>query len=58
MVHMIISILQVDHFGFTNTDTFKMKYLINTDYWDKDGGTILFYCGNEGDIETFADNTV
>lgn len=49
---------QVDHFGFANTDTYQMRYLYNMDYWDKNGGTILFYCGNEGDIEDFAINTV
>ncbi|XP_067928307.1 lysosomal Pro-X carboxypeptidase-like [Watersipora subatra] len=49
--------LPVDHFGFTNTDTYQMRYLYNTDYWDSNGGPILFYCGNEGNIETFAANT-
>lgn len=48
---------QVDHFGFTNTDTYQMRYLVNTDYWNKNNGPILFYCGNEGDIEDFAENT-
>lgn len=35
-----------------------MRYLINMDDWDKNGGPILFYCGNEGDIVNFATNTV
>ena len=35
-----------------------MRYLYNTDNWDNNGGPIFFYCGNEGDIETFAANSV
>ena len=35
-----------------------MRYLINKDNWDSNGGPIFFYCGNEGDIELFAANTV
>ena len=34
-----------------------MTYLIKTDNW-KSGGPILFYTGNEGSIEHFAENTV
>jgi len=52
----------VDHFGFTETQTFEQRYLVNTDYWrppsHPDGpGPIFFYCGNEGYIETFAGNS-
>ena len=36
---------------------FNMTYLINTDSW-KPGGPILFYTGNEGSIEHFAQNSV
>ena len=50
-------IFQVDHFGFVNSDTFKQRYLINTDNWHN-GGPILFYTGNEGDIAWFCNNTV
>lgn len=50
--------LQVDHFSFTNRDTFNMKYLYNMEYWDRESGPILFYCGNEGPAEIFAENTV
>jgi lysosomal Pro-X carboxypeptidase len=48
--------MPIDHFAFTNNDTFNMRYLVN-DTWFKAGGPIFFYCGNEGAIETFAANT-
>lgn len=35
-----------------------MRYLYNADHFDSNTGAILFYCGNEGDIENFAINTV
>ena len=52
----------VDHFGFTEAQTFEQRYLVNTEYWrppsHPDGpGPIFFYCGNEGYIETFAGNS-
>ena len=50
--------LQVDHFSFANQDTFQQRYLVNDDHWDINGGPIFFYCGNEGDIELFSNNTV
>ncbi len=34
-----------------------MTYLLSTDKW-KPHGPILFYTGNEGAIEHFAENTV
>lgn len=49
---------QVDHFSFTNNDTFRMKYLINDSYWEPKNGPIFFYAGNEGAIEMFCENTV
>ncbi|XP_063241210.1 lysosomal Pro-X carboxypeptidase isoform X2 [Bacillus rossius redtenbacheri] len=48
---------QVDHFSFTNNHSFKLKYLVNDTFWNHDGGPIFFYTGNEGPIETFAENT-
>ncbi|CAN8010443.1 unnamed protein product [Ixodes pacificus] len=48
---------KVDHFGYANNDTFKMRYLVADQYWDHDGGPIFLYTGNEGDIEVFANNT-
>ncbi|XP_038055559.1 lysosomal Pro-X carboxypeptidase-like [Patiria miniata] len=48
---------KIDHYGFINDDTFKMRYLVAQQYWDKNGGPIFFYTGNEGDITWFCDNT-
>ncbi|XP_010629189.2 lysosomal Pro-X carboxypeptidase isoform X2 [Fukomys damarensis] len=47
----------VDHFGFNNPKTFKQRYLISDKHWQRDGGSILFYTGNEGDIVWFCNNT-
>ncbi|CAF3340275.1 unnamed protein product [Rotaria socialis] len=46
----------VDHFGFSNMDTYQQRYTLNTDVWEN-GKPILFYAGNEGDIDLFCDNT-
>lgn len=46
----------LDHFSFTNNYTFKIRYLVNDSYWSK-CGPIFFYTGNEGNIETFAENS-
>ncbi|XP_069747081.1 lysosomal Pro-X carboxypeptidase [Narcine bancroftii] len=48
---------KIDHFGFVEDDTFKQRYLIADRYWNQDGGPILFYTGNEGDITLFCNNT-
>ncbi|KFO30489.1 lysosomal Pro-X carboxypeptidase isoform X1 [Fukomys damarensis] len=48
---------KVDHFGFNNPKTFKQRYLISDKHWQRDGGSILFYTGNEGDIVWFCNNT-
>ncbi|XP_064414031.1 lysosomal Pro-X carboxypeptidase [Latimeria chalumnae] len=48
---------KVDHFGFAEDSTFKQRYLVADQYWNKDGGPILFYTGNEGDITWFCNNT-
>uniref|UniRef100_A0A182YSG0 Lysosomal Pro-X carboxypeptidase n=1 Tax=Anopheles stephensi TaxID=30069 RepID=A0A182YSG0_ANOST len=48
----------IDHFTFTSEATFKLRYLINDTYAQNDTTSpILFYAGNEGDIELFAQNT-
>ncbi|GAB0089884.1 lysosomal Pro-X carboxypeptidase [Sergentomyia squamirostris] len=48
----------VDHFSFANNDTFKLRYLKNDSFaHDPQSAAILFYTGNEGDIELFAENT-
>lgn len=49
--------MPVDHFGFQNKDTFRMKYLQSEDFWDSGKGPIFFYTGNEGQIELFAQHT-
>ncbi|TSN57754.1 Lysosomal Pro-X carboxypeptidase [Bagarius yarrelli] len=48
---------QIDHFGFLENGTFKQRYLVNDEHWHKNGGPILFYTGNEGDITWFCNNT-
>lgn len=48
---------KVDHFSWANTDTYPQRYLINKDHWCGRNCPILFYTGNEGDIEVFANNT-
>ncbi|CAH8499289.1 unnamed protein product [Schistosoma turkestanicum] len=47
---------RVDHFSFVNEDKFLIKYLINNESFSP-GGPIFFYTGNEGAIETFAENS-
>ncbi|KAF5399758.1 Lysosomal Pro X carboxypeptidase [Paragonimus heterotremus] len=47
----------VDHFSFHVTNlTYDMRYLYD-DQWYEPGGPIFFYCGNEGPIESFWNNT-
>ena len=48
---------QLDHFNAeTGKKTFKQKYLVyDANY--KSGGAIFFYCGNEGPIGEFYNNT-
>eukprot|EP00252_Welwitschia_mirabilis_P023507 TRINITY_DN665_c0_g1_i1.p1 TRINITY_DN665_c0_g1~~TRINITY_DN665_c0_g1_i1.p1 ORF type:complete len:505 (+),score=77.57 TRINITY_DN665_c0_g1_i1:286-1800(+) len=52
---------RLDHFSFGNssTITFQQRYLINDSYWlgAENLGPIFLYCGNEGYIEWFAENT-
>jgi lysosomal Pro-X carboxypeptidase len=47
----------LDHYTFTTDKTFQQKYLVNDTWWDKAGGPIFFYTGNEGLIEAFAQNS-
>lgn len=48
---------KLDHFNAAELRTFKQRYLVNQDKWDKTG-PILLYTGNEGDIVWFCQNTV
>lgn len=42
----------VDHFSFTTSTTFGLRYLFNDSYWE-DGNPIFFYAGNEGSVDMF-----
>lgn len=49
----------LDHFSFADLPKFRQRYLISFEHWagpDK-AGPIFFYCGNEGYIDWFAENT-
>ncbi|KAL1455741.1 hypothetical protein WDU94_009811, partial [Cyamophila willieti] len=50
---------KLDQFTYTNNQTFKLKYLYNDKHWDKKNynSPIFFYCGNEGAVEVFTENT-
>lgn len=50
---------RLDHFSFSDSPRFQQRYLINTEHWvgPERLGPIFFYCGNEGGIEWFAENT-
>jgi len=48
----------LDHFNFVTDYKYRQKYLFNDTWWDKsNNGPIFFYTGNEGDIESFAENS-
>lgn len=47
----------LDHFSYTTNKTFELRYLINASYVADKYSPILFYTGNEGDIELFAANS-
>ncbi|PKI33011.1 hypothetical protein CRG98_046593, partial [Punica granatum] len=50
----------LDHFSFSaEAPTFRQRYLISSDHWagPERMAPIFLYCGNEGDIEWFAQNT-
>lgn len=48
---------KVDHFSFADRDSYIQRYLISDEHWNRNGGPIFFYAGNEGDITLFAENT-
>ncbi|KAJ7571673.1 hypothetical protein O6H91_01G171700 [Diphasiastrum complanatum] len=48
----------LDHFTFSHPQaTFQQKYLVNKEFWHgaQKAGPIFLYCGNEAEIEYFAD---
>jgi lysosomal Pro-X carboxypeptidase len=48
----------LDHFSSGGeSSTFKIRYLVDAQYWDPSTGPILFYAGNEGVVEGFWDNS-
>jgi dipeptidyl-peptidase-2 len=48
----------IDHFSFSpNPINYKQKVLFEDKWWDTARGPIFFYCGNEGPIEAFWNNT-
>ncbi|XP_797434.4 dipeptidyl peptidase 2 [Strongylocentrotus purpuratus] len=49
----------IDHFNSEShgKQTFRQRYFVTDDYWQKGSGPIFFYTGNEGAIESFFDNT-
>lgn len=48
---------RIDHFNGSNWDTYDQRYILNTDYYNKDSGPILFYSGNEGGVWNFYNNS-
>ncbi|KAL6222748.1 hypothetical protein ACLB2K_006139 [Fragaria x ananassa] len=49
----------LDHFSFSDTPKLQQRYLVNSEHWvgPQRHGPIFLYCGNEGDILWFAENT-
>ncbi|EDV27532.1 uncharacterized protein TRIADDRAFT_21030 [Trichoplax adhaerens] len=47
----------IDHFDWKSNATYRQRYLMNDDHWDKGTGPIFFYTGNEGGIVGFWQNS-
>ena len=48
----------LDHYSSNGmSPTVTIQYIIDAQYWDPQVGPILFYAGNEGDIEGFYENS-
>jgi lysosomal Pro-X carboxypeptidase len=47
----------LDHFNFEDGRVFSQRVLYSTQYYQGPGSPVFFYCGNEGTIEVFAQNT-
>ena len=44
----------LDHYSSGgNSRKFNIRYILNAEYWDPENGPILFYAGNEGNINKF-----
>ena len=48
---------QLNFFGRNSATTFGQRYLINAESWGGPTFPIFFYCGNEGDISLFTNNS-
>ncbi|VBB28821.1 unnamed protein product [Acanthocheilonema viteae] len=48
--------MPIDHFSYRAVEIFSLKYLVNYSYFHC-GGPLFFYVGNEGAVESFAQNT-
>ena len=48
---------RLDHFDLTDDRSFKQRYFVSDQYWDKSSGPLFFYTGNEGDVTSFINNT-
>jgi len=48
---------RLDHYDPTDDQMFTQRYFVSDQYWDRKNGPVFFYSGNEGNIETFINNT-
>eukprot|EP01084_Bolivina_argentea_P289039 496228_1 len=48
---------RLDHYNPQDTRTFEQRYLVYDGAFDKSKNVIFFYAGNEGNIESFYNNT-
>jgi hypothetical protein len=48
---------KIDHFNGGNQTTYPMRYIIDDKYYNPESGPILFYCGNEGGVWAFYNNS-
>ena len=46
----------LDHFSFANSRTFMQRVFTYDTHW-RPGGPILFYCGNEANVELYVNAT-
>ena len=47
----------LNHFDPFEAGVIPLRVLVNRDHWDGDGAPVLFYTGNEGAVEGFAEAT-